>query len=517
MAVPDPPAVTPPGKVAPPAHLPAAAPNRASDGDVSGVVMRGSALRIASMGVTNVLVALGAVLLLRYLGVDEFGRYGTVMALVAIVQGVTDAGLTMTGTREMSLVHGDERRRLLSHVLGLRIVLTGAGILVAVLFAAAVGYDSELVAGTALAGVGVFLFSVQGAMLLPLAVEMRNGTLGLSEIIRQALMVIGWVLLILVGAGLDAFFAIQIAVGILLLAITPFLVGRHHVVRPRWDRQELRTLTAIGLPIAIAGVVAVIYYRVLTVIVSLVSTDEQSGLFVSASRVFEVAYAVPLILVTVILPVLTLAARDDESRLRYVMQRMTEAMSLAGIVVGLVVVGAAETIIVLLGGEEYREAAPVLQAFGIALVSMFTGSAWSPVLIATGRQKLLAMASLVGLVVVVVLGFALAPGMGAEGAGIAFAIADWVLLVTLYLALRRSGHGAHLDFRYLLRLIPIAAVAAAIALIPWTGEVLRTAVAVAVFLGAVWGAGLVPTEMLTLIRNRGAGPEAAAPTPETTD
>ena len=64
-------------------------------------------------------------------------------------------------------------------------------------------------AAVALAGAGVFVFSVQGAMLLPLAVEMRNGTVGLSDVIRQGLRVGGWALLILVGAGLDAF-AIQI-------------------------------------------------------------------------------------------------------------------------------------------------------------------------------------------------------------------------------------------------------------------------------------------------------------------
>lgn len=499
MAVPEGTAASQPPS---PEEAPARPHNRASEGDVSGVVVRGSVLRIGSMVATNVLVALGAVLLLRYLGVDEFGRYGTVMALVAIVQGVTDAGLTMTGTREMSLVHGEERRRLLAHVLGLRIVLTGVGVVCAVIFAAAVGYDQELVVGTALAGLGVFLFSIQGAMMLPLAVEMRNGTLGLSEVIRQGLMVAGWVLLILVGAGLDAFFAMQIAAGLLLLAVTPFLVGRHHVVRPRWDRQELRALTAVGLPVAIAGVVAVVYYRVLTVIVSLVSTAEQSGLFVSASRVFEVAYALPLILVTVILPVLTIAARDDHARLRYVMQRMTEALCIAGIAVGLVVIGAAETIIVLLGGEQYREAAPVLQAFGVALVSMFTGAAWSPVLIATGRQKLLALSSLVGLVVVVALGFALAPSMGAEGAGIAFAIADWVLLTMLYVSLRRTGHGEHLDFRFLARLVPITAGAAAIALVPWADEVVCTTVALGFFAGAVWVAGLVPVELLTTLRDR---------------
>ena len=40
------------------------------------------------------LTAAASVLLLRYLGVVEFGRYVTVMSLIAVVSGITDAGLT---------------------------------------------------------------------------------------------------------------------------------------------------------------------------------------------------------------------------------------------------------------------------------------------------------------------------------------------------------------------------------------------------------------------------------------
>lgn len=488
------------------------ADSRLDDADVGGRVVRGGALRIGSMAVTNLLVALGAVILLRYLGVDDFGRYGTVMALVAIVQGVTDAGLTITATREMALVHGEERRHLLSHVLGLRIVLTGIGVVGTVAFAALVGYDGELVLGTALAGVGVFLFSVQGAMLLPLAVELRNGTLALSEVLRQGLLVAGWVALVVAGASLVGFFAVQIFAGVLLLAVTPLLLSRQHLVRPRWTGSQLRSLAAVGLPVAIAGVVAVIYYRVLTVIASLLTDDRQTGLFVTASRVFEIAYGVPMLLLTVVLPVMTLAARDDRGRLQYISQRMTEAMALAGVGVALIVAGAARPIVLVLGGTQYEDAAPVLQILSIALLSLFIGSSWSPVLIATGKQRLLAMASLVGLAVVVALGFALIPSGGAQGAATAFAIADWVLLLALLLSLRRAGHGGHLDFRFLWRLVPLAALSAAIVFFaPWGSDVARTVVGALVLAGGAFVLKVVPTELLDAIRDargRGDGPDA---------
>jgi len=485
----------------PVAEPPVRDPNdaRLDDANVGGRVVRGGALRIGSMAATNVLVAIGAIVLLRYLGVSEFGRYGTVMAIVAIVQGVTDAGLGITGMREMSLVHGEERRRMLAHILGLRIILTAVGVVAAVVFAVLAGYDTQLVQGTALAGVAIFLVSVQGAMVLPLSVELRNGTLALNEVLRQLLLVVGWIALVVLGSGLLGFFAVQIVSGVILIAVTPLLLGRHHLVRPRWESAQLRALTAVGLPIALAGFIAVIYYRVLTIMASLLTDDYQTGLFVTASRVFEMAYAVPVLLVTVILPVMTVAARDDRARLRFVTQRMTEAMTLAGVAVGLLVAGAAEPIVVLLGQAQYEPAAPVLQILAIALVSLFVGSSWSPVLIATGNQRYLAIASGIGLLVVVVLGLVLLPTLDAEGAAIAFAAADWVLLAVTFVFLRRTGHGAHLDFRFVLRLLPLTAVAAAIVFVPWASEAVTTAVGVVAFAAGTLVLRLVPDEVLDVI------------------
>src|SRR4051812_32236301 len=117
-----------------------------ADEHVGRRVVHGGAQRALGFVLANLLTVAGAVVLLRYLGVSEFGRYGTVMALLAVVQGVSDAGLTVTGTRQLAFVDDEARRReILAHVLGLRIVLSAVGVAFAIAFAAVAGYDSELV------------------------------------------------------------------------------------------------------------------------------------------------------------------------------------------------------------------------------------------------------------------------------------------------------------------------------------------------------------------------------------
>ena len=60
--------------------------------DVGVRVVRGGVHRSLGFLLTNLLSVVGAVVLLRYLGVEDFGRYGTVMALVASSTGSATPG-----------------------------------------------------------------------------------------------------------------------------------------------------------------------------------------------------------------------------------------------------------------------------------------------------------------------------------------------------------------------------------------------------------------------------------------
>jgi O-antigen/teichoic acid export membrane protein len=155
-------------------------------------VIRGGALRGGGYLVGILLGAATSVFLLRGLSVEEFGRYATVAALLGIVSTVTDAGLTAVGARELSLrERGPRRAELLGVLLGLRIVLTAAGVGAAAIFAVLAGYDRTMVWGTLLAGAGVVLVNTQATSMMPLSVELRLGALTVFEVLKQALTLIG--------------------------------------------------------------------------------------------------------------------------------------------------------------------------------------------------------------------------------------------------------------------------------------------------------------------------------------
>ena len=88
---------------------PAATPI-SSEARQPGGAVRGGALRVPATALGVVLTVGSAAVLFRHLGVDDSGRYVLVLALVTLFGGVTDAGLSTIGVREIAARGGMRAR-----------------------------------------------------------------------------------------------------------------------------------------------------------------------------------------------------------------------------------------------------------------------------------------------------------------------------------------------------------------------------------------------------------------------
>ena len=85
-----------------------------------------------------------------------------------------------------------------------------------------------------------------------------------------------------------------------------------------------RALLKEALPLAIAIAMNVVYLRLLVIIVSLTESEQETGLYATSFRIFEMLIGIPGLVLAVALPVLAVAGAHDVERLRYGLQRMTE-------------------------------------------------------------------------------------------------------------------------------------------------------------------------------------------------
>jgi len=471
-----------------------------SSPEAGGRVVRGGLLRGIGFGVGTLLAAGTSALLLRHLGVVNFGRYGTVAALLGIVSGIGDAGLTAIGAREVSLVHGEAQARLIRNLVTLRVAITAVGVLVAVVFAIA-AYPSPMVWGTVLGGLGVLLVNTQATMMMPLSVELRLGTVAAFEVGKTALTFVVVLVLVALGSSLVPILGAQIPVGAAILALTPLAVPVRRGLVPGFDRAVALGLLREALPLAIALTMNVVYFRVLMIMMSLIATSHESGLFATSFQVFAVIFSLPLLVLSSALPLLSVAGRDDEQRLGFGLQRMTEVSLAAAVVFVLVIDAASPWAIPLLGGHDYAHAAPVLQIQAFALIPVFVGQVWQLGLLSLRRQSALTYANAGALVLVLALGGICIPLWSARGAAGAAVAAESGLALFVYLALRRANPQVAPTLGLTPRVAASAVPAFAVLLLPLPWEA-QLALSLAVFAVAAFLLRAVPHELIHALRRR---------------
>jgi O-antigen/teichoic acid export membrane protein len=463
--------------------------------EAGGRVIRGSAMRVLG-NAGGIVVGLGtATLLLRDLGVAESGRYVTVMSLVAIAFSIPDTGLNISGSRELALRDPQDRAALIANILGLRLSIAPFALVIVVLFALLAGYPSAMLVGTALASSGLFIASMANAILLRLTVELRNAGLAFVDFFRQAATLAGVALLVALGAHLTAFLAIQIFVGLTLLALIPLLAGSGAFVRPRFDRAEQRALLTRMLPVGAAIVLGQIYFRLVIVLMSLISSPRQTGFFGGSLRAMETLVSIPILVAGVALPVLAAAARDDHVRLRYAIEGLSEGAVIAGVLVILVTARAAEPVMAIIGGPAFRPSGAVLRIQVGALLFVALYQIWTVSLVALGRQRELILTNSLALFGVAVFAAVLVPVFGAQGGAAASVLGDALLAALIYWRLRAAVGSVTVRLGFLARVAASAAAASAAFLIPNLPGFAAAALAGTLFLGVGQLIGMLPSEL----------------------
>ena len=466
-----------------------------SSGEAGGRVIRGSAWRVGANGAGIVLGLATATLLLRHLGVAESGRYVTVLSLVAIPVYVADIGLNVAGSRELALRGPEDRRALIANLLGQRMAIMPVGVLLIIAFVVLAGYPTRMVLGTALAGAGVFLVALANALLLRLTVELRNAGLALVDFTKQVVALAAVALLVALGARLTPFFAVQIVVGLVVVALVPALMGRRAFVLPRLERAEQRSLLRTAFPLAAALALGQVYFRLVIVLMSLISNPQQTGYFGGSLRAMENVVIMPILVAGVALPLLAAAARDDLVRLRYAIEGLSKGALIAGVLVVLVTIRAAEPVMTLIGGHAFRPAGAVLRIQVSALLFIALYQLWSAALLALGHQRELILTNGLSLLGLAVFAVVLVPRFGAEGGAAASVLGDALLASLIYWRLSRVAGRVTVGSGFLLRVAGAAAVASVALLIPGLPDLLAAVLAGVLFLGVGQLIGMVPKEL----------------------
>lgn len=428
------------------------------------LVIRGSAVRLGGYGLNVVASIVSSAVLLRHLGVDDAGRYATVLSLCAIVAGITDAGMVNIGVREYAQRTGPDRDRMIRALLGLRIALSVAGALLATAFAAAAGYTSAMAIGTIVGCLAVVVQAIQSTYSVPLGAFLRLGWLTVLDSLRSVGLAVGVTVLSVAGGGLLALLSVPLPVALLALVVTVPLVLGTVPLRPSWDRGAWAELLRITVPYAAATAVGVLYAYLSVVVLQLVASAHETGLFGAAFRVFIVLQLIPALFVSSAFPVMARAARDDAERFGYAVRRVLEVSAIAGGVVALATAFGARFALQVVAGDDFLDAAPALRVQGLALGMTFLAAPLGFALLSLHRHRVLIVVNALAFAASLALTVGLGNAFGAHGAAYANLTGELVLALGYGFSLARSGTVPRPEWRIAGAVVAALAVAVGVGL-----------------------------------------------------
>lgn len=458
-------------------------------------VIRGSVIRTGSY-IVSILAGVGSLpFLFRHLGVVDTGRYVTVITIVTMVGSVVETGLWAISIREYSLRSAAQRWGLMSDLIGLRTAAFGISAACALAFMVIAGYPELLLAGAAIATVGAALESVSSAYGVWLSTSLRLGWLAAMQVARQAVAVALTVVLVVLGAPLFDFFALLVIAGVAQFVVS-YAATRGAI--PHLPSRHVRAWVALvrkSAPYVAAMVIGVVYFRTAMILMSLLSSDTETGYFGVPFRLLEIVTLVSILMLSSAFPILARSADRDPARHRYALSRLSDVALIIGAWVAVVSLAGAGLIIEILAGPGFEPSVDILRILTVSLATKFVIAAWAFALLSLEEYKSVLVANAAAMAIALLLTVVTVPALGATGAAVATIAADLILVLGYAWILVRNRPDISLPKRTAGAVGLAVACSAGLALVAPLPDVARMALATLVYGAVLFLTKAIPHEL----------------------
>jgi O-antigen/teichoic acid export membrane protein len=180
-----------------------------------------------------------------------------------------------------------------------------------------------------------------------------------------------------------------------------------------------------GLPFAATFAITTIYFKIDVPILDLLRGDYETGLYNAAYKPFEALLFVPVSMLNVVFPVLSVYHRQSNGRVAWAVAKFYKSLLLLGWPIS---VGTCMLVTGLLPLYQFPASAPALRILALGIVFMFVNNAFIAALSAIDRQLSFTWAALASMVLNVVLNLALIPRFGYLGASAATVLTEVALV-----------------------------------------------------------------------------------------
>jgi PST family polysaccharide transporter len=356
----------------------------------------------------------------RYLGPAQFGLYNYAIAFVALFAPLATLGLDGIVVHTI-LRDPSHQEETLGTVFLLRLC-SGISVFFAIIGAILLIRSSDSLlhwlVGIIAAGLVFQAFDTidlwfQSRVQSRHTVCAKNGAFLIISVVKVTMILSHAPLIAFAWAGLG-----EVIVGALGLMLFYRRNGLQ-VTTWRGSLARARILLRDGWPMIFAGISIIIYMKIDVVMLGNMVGDNAVGVYSAASRISEIWYFIPTAIVTSVFPSIVQSRYISESMYYDKLQRLFSVLMLLALVIAILMTFLSTPMTLLLFGQQYAPAGPILAVHIWAALFVFLGVAQSSWDIAENLTRLALFRTVMGAVINVVLNMMLIPRYAAMGAAVA--------------------------------------------------------------------------------------------------
>jgi len=437
----------------------------------------------------------------RYLGPGRYGQLTIAVIFIGMWTSLVDLGMASIIVRRVTSGRG-ELERLVRVNSGLALVYSVPLAALAVVSGLLIYRDSDVRVMLVVLSGGLLMMTMTTRFDPVFLTTVRFSAVAISDVAGRLATLAMIACLVAARADVIWFAVAQLIPPALQLLIQGTVAARHISLRPVFALGEAADLLRESLPLMVFVVIGVVYWRADGVILSLLSTHSEVGVYGLATLIASNTGVVSMLFVRSTLSTATELFSRDVAAFAGFLRRSVELMYFVAVPVAVVGALLARPLIELFGDKAFvPHGAPTVALLFLAAGLQFVGVTLGQGLFACGQQRFMVQSGLFELAFNVVLNLALARRFGAVGAAVALVCTELcgVLLASWWLH-RRCGYSTPVMF--LLRvLVPTAASVGLVVLLSGQHVVLVVTAAAVTYLVVSMAIG--PVKWSTLASMRG--------------
>lgn len=388
-----------------------------------------------------------------YLSVGDYGEYILIYEYLAFFGIAADLGLFTIAVKEMS---EDEKKIpiIIGNVLSLRTILVFLTMLASIIIVYLIPnyQDTKIPLGVAVASLTVVLTILNGTITSVLQTKLKMHIASLTPILGKIISLAFMIYVVFYGFPKDTnmgFFMLLgagIAGNLVTLLATNYYVKKITPLEYRLDFGLWKDVLIKSVPYGFALILGTIYFRIDTILLSILKTQEAVGIYGVAMRMLEQLTILPLFFMNSVLPVLTKAVKQKTERYKLIIKYSFDFLASAAvpIVVGGFVL--AYPLVFIVSTPDFLSRIKdgfygsdiTLQILIFSLLFQFLSVLFSFILITVNKQYKLLYINGACVILKIIANIIIIPIYGVRGAAITSVITELLILIGVYWMAKRS-------------------------------------------------------------------------------